>query len=403
MAVRIRVIAVGLLLGLWLIPAAPVAAAIQPQLIESKAYVGFPQTIDFYLEAQSDEDIVDVRLMYHVERESFAEIFNETFINIAHPDTGVDLSWTWNLRTVGGLPPGTELSYWWRITDDGGDVLETEPQYLVVADANRNWQMITKGQITLLWYEGGQDFAAELMEAAQDGLAQLREDTGTSLREPVEIYIYTVDDVHQVLLSAQEWTGGQAFPRYDKIVIGVEPFILDWGKRTVVHELTHLVTHQMTYNPYGDLPTWLNEGLSMYAEGDLEPEFKTYFNEAKANDSLLSVRSLASPFSSFGEISYVSYAESYEIVKYLIDEYGRDKMFSLLDIFKEGSTGDEALLAVYGFDMDGLNGLWMDYVYNPPPSDPLDQVEFSPALIILLVLVAATLAVSGLWLWRVRH
>jgi hypothetical protein len=53
--------------------------------------------------------------------------------------------------------------------------------------------------------------------------------------------------------------------------------------------------------------------------------------------------------------------------------------------------------------MDGLNGLWMDYVYNPPPSDPLDQVEFSPALIILLVLVAAALAVSGLWLWRVRH
>ncbi|GAI54848.1 unnamed protein product, partial [marine sediment metagenome] len=31
---------------------------------------------------------------------------------------------------------------------------------------------------------------------------------------------------------------------------------LDWGKRALAHELGHLVTHQITFSPYGAiLPT----------------------------------------------------------------------------------------------------------------------------------------------------
>ena len=403
MAVKTRVFLLGVLASLWLIPAAPVLAA-EPQLVASSAYASFPLSIDFHMSAQSDEKIVDVRLMYHVERESFTEVFNENLININKPDTSVEVSWSWNLRTVGYLPPGTELDYWWLITDEGGDVLETEPQHLVFSDTNHNWQQIIQGRITLLWYEGSQEFAAELMDAAQAAMVQLHDDTGASLREPVEIYIYNgSEDLQKALVSVQEWTGGVAFPLYDKIAIGIEPIVMDWGKRAIVHELTHMVTHQMTFNPYGDLPTWLNEGLSMYAEGDLEAGFKNYFSEAKAEDRLLSVRSLASPFSSFDDISRLSYAESYRIVEYLIKEYGPDKMFSLLNIFKEGSTGDNALLGVYGFDMGGLNDLWMDYVYNPPPSNPIDKVEINFALVGLLVLVVLALTTGGVWLWRVKH
>ena len=33
-------------------------------------------------------------------------------------------------------------------------------------------------------------------------------------------------------------------------------------------------------------------------------------------------------------------------------------MFELLNTFKQGSGYDEALLKVYGFDMDGLDALW---------------------------------------------
>jgi hypothetical protein len=114
----------------------------------------------------------------------------------------------------------------------------------------------------------------------------------------------------------------------------------------------------VTFNPYNGLPTWLNEGLAMTSEGELEQYFVDYLSAAEANNALISVRSLSSPFSAYTDKSLLAYAESYEIVSYLINEYGREKMFELLHAFRQGSGYDEALNGVYGFDMDGLNAQW---------------------------------------------
>ena len=60
--------------------------------------------------------------------------------------------------------------------------------------------------------------------------------------------------------------------------------------------------------------------------------------------------------------SSLSYAQSYSLVEFLITSYGQGKMLELLNTFKQGSSYDGALEKVYGFDMDGLNTLWRDYV-----------------------------------------
>jgi hypothetical protein len=46
----------------------------------------------------------------------------------------------------------------------------------------------------------------------------------------------------------------------------------------------------------------------------------------------------------------------------LIDTYGREKMLHLLTVMANGTDYDEAFLEVYGFDMDGLDEIWRDYV-----------------------------------------
>jgi hypothetical protein len=100
----------------------------------------------------------------------------------------------------------------------------------------------------------------------------------------------------------------------------------------------------------------------MRTEGMLGPEFTTYLSRAIAEDSLISVQSLCSPFSAYSDEARLSYAQSYSLVEFLISSYGRGKMLELLNIFRQGSGYDEALESVYGFDMDGLDSLWQDYV-----------------------------------------
>jgi hypothetical protein len=99
----------------------------------------------------------------------------------------------------------------------------------------------------------------------------------------------------------------------------------------------------------------------------LDSTFVNSLKTAIANNGLISVRSLSSPFSAFPAESYLSYAQSFSIVEYLISTYGQGKMLELLTAFSQGSAYDGALEKVYSFDMDGLNTLWRDYVIKRYP------------------------------------
>jgi hypothetical protein len=326
-------------------------------ILDSSAEAEFPSKLHFNLSAESDSDITDIRLHYTVDRESYAQVSSEVYIEFV-PDTSIDVEWVWDMRKTGGLPPGTSVEYWWTVRDANGDKIETTPVGARFDDERYSWKSMTENKVTIYWYKGDLSFAREIMLAAQQALVRLAEDTGAYLKKPVRLYIYADARALQgAMIFPQEWTGGVAFTRYGVIVIGISPNSLSWGKRAITHELTHLVIHQMTFNPYTGLPAWLNEGLAMYAEGTLEVQYRALLKKATAEKGLISVRSLSSPFSARAEQSYLSYAQSYSLVEFLITSYGQGKMLELLNTFGEGSSYDGALEKVYGFDMDGLDNL----------------------------------------------
>ncbi|MBI2288065.1 MAG: hypothetical protein HYU83_03655, partial [Chloroflexi bacterium] len=97
-------------------------------------------------------------------------------------------------------------------------------------------------------------------------------------------------------------------------------------------------------------------------------DYTSLLTKAIADKSLISVRSLASPFSAYAGEASLAYAQSYSLVAFLVSSYGQDEMLALLNTFSEGSGYDGALTKIYGFDMDGLNTLWRDYAikqYQP--------------------------------------
>jgi hypothetical protein len=361
-----------LLMGV-LIPVGSSLATGGITVLESSAEVEYPDELIFSISAESNADIKDVRLFIYVDRLSYAHVTSEVLIDII-PDRRITAEWSWEMRKTGGIPPGTNIQYWWAILDTDGNSLETQPVILSYDDNRFEWESVRQSDITLYWYKGDKEFAEELLFAAVEGLDRLDKNTGAGVTDPIEIYIYAnSSDLQSAMIFPQTWTGGVAYPSYNCIAIGISTSNLDWGLRTIVHELTHLVIHRMTYNPYLDLPVWLDEGLAMYMEGPLTDTFNFYLRRAVENDTLLSIRSLASPFSAYADQSYLSYAQSHSLVSMLIDVYGREKMLELLTVMANGIGYDEALDAVYGFDMDGLDEIWHDYV----TSNYLDQYNAS--------------------------
>ena len=375
---KASLLALAVCLFLTLLSPGLVQAQGELTILDSSAQSEFPYRLNFSLSADSDVNITDIRLHYRVDRMGFAQVTSEVYIEFT-PTNTVSFDWPLEMVRIGGLPPGSSVDYWWTVEDARGDRLETAPARVNFDDTRYSWQSLTEGKVTMYWYQGDQSFAQELMATAQQALARLAEDTGAELEKSAKLYIYAnSQDLQGAMIYPQEWTGGVAFTRYGIMAIGIAPANLDWGKRAIAHELTHLVIHQMTLNPYNDLPTWLDEGLAMHTEGPLEPIFTDYLDRAIAENSLISVQSLSSPFSAYAEESVLSYAQSYSLVDFLITNYGQEKMLELLNTFRQGSSYDGALEKVYGFDMDGLDALWRDYVTM---SAQLSTEEISLALV----------------------
>jgi hypothetical protein len=393
---------------LWLLSPSFVGAEPGITVTASNVDVNFPGQVVFTVKAESYVNIVDARLYYQVDKMNYAEVVSEGWADFT-PASKIEASWVWDMRNA-NLPPGADVTYWWMIEDADGNRFETSRETMHFDDDRYSWQSLAStvphgSELTLFWYTGGDSFARELMDACEEGLAGLVQDIGAYPERPVKIYVYASDeDLQGAMVYSQEWTGGVAFADFGIIAISIPPSELEWGKGALVHELTHLVVHQATFSPYGQLPVWLDEGLAMYNEGELDPDFRSSLEEATLEGKLISVRSLCSPFSAYSEKARLSYAESYSLVEYLLDNYGQDKMLDLLALLKQGSTYDEALTDVYGFDIDGLDARWRATL--APSSVIASEARQSHlALIAVLAALGAGLALWGAvplrkWIWR---
>ena len=369
-------------------------------VISSDAEMQFPSTITFSMEAEAASDIADIDLVYRKSGESLIPVSSRVDVDFI-PGQLVAASWTWDMLETGGLPPGTEIDYWWLIEDAAGHELQTSPATIAFDDLSHDWQSLASDQVTIFWYEGDLSFVQYLVDAADEALERLAGEIGVALEQPVKIYIYASSgDLRNALIYPQEWTGGLAFPGYGTVIIGISPDNLAWGKRAIAHEMGHLVVHQALSGFYGHIPVWLDEGLAMDAEGDLRPDLQTMFNKAITHDTIFSVRSISSSFPTDPDEAMLCYAESYSLVQFLIDTYGSDKILNLLAVLNEGNTYDDAMLEVYDFNVDGLNAVWRESLALGPQPSPTPDGEASsfPAPYIALVATVVILSVVPVYL-----
>ena len=383
-------------------------------VLGSTTELHFPTALVFTVKAESSSDITRIRLSYQVEKMNFARVISEAWPEFI-PSNQVEARWTWDMRNA-SLPPSAIIHYWWTLENKNGSKFTTPMNTVRFSDSRYNWKSLSSGKVTLFYYESNQSSADELMKATQQALERLATDTGVRLDKPIELYIYANSkDLQGSMVFPRDWTGGTAFTQYNIIAIGISSQNLDWGRKALAHELGHIVTHQLTFSPYGaNLPTWLDEGLAMHAEGELDPNLEVYLKRAATQQSLISIRSLSSPFSAKSEDAYLSYAESQSIIEFLLQNYSKDKMADLLTFLKEGMSTDEALIKLYNFDQDGLDQLWRVSLSTTLPKQTIEQPNpitttqhgFYPVAIILLAALA-TLGVSALALgleeWSYRR
>ena len=368
MRTKSLVLAILLLVSIAFVSCGPTQTSTEKETIDLDGFtvtltdpvVDFPDSIDFKIEAESEADISGITFQYRMDKLEVLPITSVVFPAFSQ-GTKTSAEWKWDMTQTGGLPPGADLSYWWSIEDASGHKADTPVKTVSFDDGRHKWKSIESTNFNLYWYDGDSRFAQQLVAAGEDALTLLEEDIGAKPERTVEVYIYgSTAALQGSLIYPQEWTGGLAFTEYGTVALGISTDQLAWGEGAMAHEMAHLVVHQATMNGYGIvLPTWLDEGLAMYAEGELSSQFSSALSSAMKRGGLDSVQSLASSFPADTAGATLAYAESYSLVDYLLThEGGKDQMLKLLGAIRNGSGYEEALQEVDGLSISHLDSLW---------------------------------------------
>ena len=334
----------------------------------NEAVVDFPDTVTFRLELARASPAGEAILRYDVVSRECVDVSSQ--VPVALEANGA--AWTWVMSRSGNPPPGAEVWWEWTYTDATGNEVTTPRKSVTLADDRFPWRTVAAGDIALNWYEGD-DVGPVLLEAAVAGHDRLQNEMGIVWDGEVRFFIYgDPAAMREAMLYVQEWAGGVAFTEYNTILMGVRPDqIEEWGQDTVRHELAHLVLGQFAWSCLGgSRPTWLEEGLAVFAEGPPSEETLADIARGIENDSFEPLRSLSGAFPSHSADASMAYSQSYSVVAFLLERYGQEKMQELLQALALAHGYDAALEQVYGFNVDGLERRWRESIGAPPREIP---------------------------------
>jgi hypothetical protein len=342
------------------------APAVIPGLAvaENKATAEFPEGITFSLNAETEDPIANVELMY---RPSGVETYSVELPPFEPGTTELDIDQSIDSGPGGTsqLPVGIDVQYHWRITEEDGDVVETPDQIRFWVDDRFEWVPLVGPNVTVYTYDADPVFQQNILDVAERTVASLSKAYEIELEHRLRIWVYSNKDDFNGIQAPFEalWAAGGNYGSLHLTHAILPPDRPSEVTRIVPHELTHQVLHQATENPYNEPPGWIEEGLATYWQESGRDRFYSYALEQAATGDVPSLRTINVPSPYFpydGEAALSAYAFSLSAVMYVIDTWGDAGMSKILATFREGVTYDDAIEQGLGITFDELDRRWRE-------------------------------------------
>ena len=296
-----------------------------------------------------------------------------SFVTPVEPDRD-SATYVWD-TSVEYVTPNTPVTYQWRATV-GDEVVLSDEQVIRYDDDREglDWQSAQLGEATVHWYGGAEAQARRFGELTAVGVEQGERLMGTTLAGPVDVFVYATreDFLGALGPGAREWIGAVAYSELRTIFMWLEGGSPAYLEVAMVHEVTHIVFHDATDNPYHDPARWLNEGIATWSEYNDSAGQRSIVEFEAAGGGLFSFDAITEQFPIGDRSAELSYAQGTTMVDLIVDRYGPEAVARITAAYREGASDAEALEAGTGIPVDQL---YADYyaefgVDTPQPISP---------------------------------
>lgn len=296
-----------------------------------------------------------------------------TFVAPVEP-RGDRAEFTWD-AAADFVVPNTSIEYRWRAIVDGEPVESPVAELLYDDDRpGLDWQEREMGQATVHWYGSSEDAAVRFGELSADGAEQAEGLLGTELAAPIDIFVYdSRDDFFGALgPGAREWTGAAAYPDLRTVFMWLGGGDQSYLETAIVHEVTHVVFHDATDNPFHLPAQWLDEGLARWSERRNADEERANVEFEASGGGLLAFEGITEAFPIGARGASLAYAQGAVMVDTIIRDHGEGAIAAIAAAYREGATDAEALEAGTGESAEALyDAFYADFGTDAPqPVEP---------------------------------
>ncbi len=296
-------------------------------------------------------------------------------------------TYVWD-TSINHVVPNTLITYQWRAIDGESVTLSEEGTIRYEDDRpGLDWQSAQLGDATVHWYGGAESTARRFGELTAQGVARAEQLLGTSLAGPVDVFVYDTRDEFFGALGpgVREWTGAAAYSELRTIFMWLGGGSPSYLEVAMLHEVTHIVFHDATDNPFHEPARWLNEGIATWSETSEGSDERSIVELEAGGGGLFAFEAITEQFPIGERGGRLSYAQGTTMVDMIVDRYGEEAIAAIAAAYREGASDADALEAGTGVPAEQLYADFYEAFGVEPPQPvavepiPPSNVERPPA------------------------
>jgi hypothetical protein len=228
-----------------------------------------------------------------------------------------------------------------------------------------DFQRIDDGWLVIEFPASVREKVEEAARDAQDFRVRVASDLGQPVLDHVLVRVGR--DPQQMAELAPEgaptfsYAAGMAYPSLHLILLSLvapETWEAPDLSEVLRHELAHLALDEAVAGHH--VPRWFDEGLAIHESGELGLKRLRVLWDATVSHRLLPLADLDRSFPPGGSEVSVAYAESADVVRFLMRDDDRARFGSLVQRVRAGTSFERALDDAYDTDLRKLEYEWRE-------------------------------------------